>query len=134
MFLIIDAGPGGCEYMEFLDYRLAEPCQTVQLATYLPAGYYFVWVGPTVFTDIPCGARYQFSLAGPAAGDLNCDGSVNNFDITAFVLALTATRPGYAEYYAEYPGCDHMLGDVNGDGRVDNFDISPFVELLVGSE
>ncbi|MGD8451558.1 MAG: hypothetical protein PVJ57_07040 [Phycisphaerae bacterium] len=63
-------------------------------------------------------------------GDLNCDGTVDNFDIRAFVVALTATPPDYPEYYALYPDCDHMLGDVNNDGAVDNFDISPFVDLL----
>ncbi|MGD8451284.1 MAG: M28 family peptidase [Phycisphaerae bacterium] len=66
------------------------------------------------------------------AGDLNCDGTVDNFDIRAFVLALTATPPDYLEYYGFYPDCNRMLADVNGDGNVDNFDISPFVSLLTG--
>ncbi|MGE0481481.1 MAG: hypothetical protein AB7Q17_13520 [Phycisphaerae bacterium] len=63
-----------------------------------------------------------------AAGDLNCDGVVNNFDIDPFVQALT-DPPGYA---AEYPGCSIALGDVNGDGAVNNFDIDAFVVLLTG--
>lgn len=61
-------------------------------------------------------------------GDLNCDGVVNNFDIDAFVLALTDP----AGYEASYPDCDRSLGDVNGDGLVNNFDIDPFVALLTG--
>jgi hypothetical protein len=65
-------------------------------------------------------------------GDLNCDGAIDNFDITPFVLALTATPPDYPEYYAQFPNCDHMLADVNGDGLVNNFDITPFVRLLTG--
>jgi hypothetical protein len=69
----------------------------------------------------------------PLPGDLNCDGSVNDFDISPFVLALTSTPPGYPEYYAQWPDCDHTNGDVNGDGDVNNFDISPFVALLSGS-
>ncbi|MGD8451156.1 MAG: S8 family serine peptidase [Phycisphaerae bacterium] len=64
-------------------------------------------------------------------GDMNCDGLVDNFDISPFVLALTSTPPDYAEYYAQYPGCDHTLADVNGDGSVDNFDISPFITILL---
>lgn len=59
-------------------------------------------------------------------GDMNCDGVVNNFDIDAFVLALTDTEA----YYAAYPYCNPLLGDINGDGLVNNFDIDPFVELL----
>lgn len=61
-------------------------------------------------------------------GDMNCDGEVNNFDIDAFVLALTDP----AAYAIAYPDCDPMNGDVNGDGRLDNFDIDPFVDLLTG--
>ena len=61
-------------------------------------------------------------------GDMNCDGSVNNFDIDPFVLTLTDV-PGYQ---AAYPDCDYMLADINGDGSVNNFDIDPFVDLLTG--
>jgi len=60
------------------------------------------------------------------AGDLNCDGAVNNFDIDPFVLALTNPT----EYARQFPNCDRTLADVNGDGKVDNFDIDPFVKLL----
>lgn len=62
---------------------------------------------------------------GPA-GDLNCDGLVNNFDIDAFVLSLTDTEA----YAAAYPSCDVYNGDANCDGAVNNFDIDPFVECL----
>ncbi|MGD8452120.1 MAG: dockerin type I repeat-containing protein [Phycisphaerae bacterium] len=64
----------------------------------------------------------------PLLGDLNCDGEVNNFDISAFVLALTNPT----NYAAQYPTCDRYLADVNGDGDVNNFDIGPFVALLTG--
>ncbi|MGD8454421.1 MAG: dockerin type I repeat-containing protein [Phycisphaerae bacterium] len=60
-------------------------------------------------------------------GDVNCDGEVNNFDISPFVLAITDPT-GYA---AAYPECDILNADCNGDGEVNNFDISPFVALLV---
>jgi hypothetical protein len=63
-----------------------------------------------------------------AYGDLNCDGAVNNFDITPFMLALN--DPG--AYATQYPACDVMNADASGDGRVDNFDITPFVRLLTG--
>jgi hypothetical protein len=64
----------------------------------------------------------------PRAADLNCDGVVDNFDIDAFVLALT--NPG--AYVTTYPGCALIAADINGDGVVDNFDIDPFVALLTG--
>jgi hypothetical protein len=59
-------------------------------------------------------------------GDLNCDGDVNNFDISPFVKAV-----GHPEMYAaDFPGCERFNADINGDGAVDNFDITPFVRLL----
>ncbi|MGE0480865.1 MAG: FG-GAP repeat protein [Phycisphaerae bacterium] len=59
-------------------------------------------------------------------GDLNCDGALDNFDIDAFVLALSDP----AAYAAAFPTCDSDRADVNGDRRVDNFDIDAFVMLL----
>ena len=72
-------------------------------------------------------AEITFVVSFPL-GDLNCDGTLNNFDIDPFVLALT-DAPGYA---AAYPECDVMLADMNEDGSVNNFDIDPFVALLTG--
>jgi hypothetical protein len=62
------------------------------------------------------------------AGDLNCDGKIDAFDIDPFVLALTDPTA----YAIAWPDCDHLLADVNGDGKVDAFDIDPFVEYLTG--
>jgi len=76
---------------------------------------------------------FATKLAAPEIGDLNCDGAVNFFDIDAFVAALLATPPDYAEYYQDYPGCDHLLADCNDDGNVNFFDIDPFVAILLGS-
>ena len=61
-----------------------------------------------------------------AAGDLDCDGNVNAFDIEPFIFALFAPR----EYLDRYPTCDPLLADTNGDGVVDAFDIEPFLRIL----
>ena len=63
-----------------------------------------------------------------ALGDVNCDGTVNGFDIDPFVAAL-ADPLGYAE---AHPECDRGNADLDQDGAVCNFDIDPFVALLVG--
>ena len=63
------------------------------------------------------------------AGDCNCDGAVNNFDIDAFVLALSDP----AGYGAAFPDCPRTSADANGDGSVNNFDIDAFVALLTGA-
>jgi hypothetical protein len=72
-----------------------------------------------------------FTIANPnppAAGDMNCDGLINAFDIDPFVLALTDA----AAYAVQYTDCDVLLADINGDGLVNAFDIDPFVILLTG--
>lgn len=61
-------------------------------------------------------------------GDMNCDGSVNNFDIDPFVLGLLDPNG----YVAAYPGCVLLNADVNCDGLFNNFDIDPFVILILG--
>ncbi|MGE0481769.1 MAG: hypothetical protein AB7Q17_14985 [Phycisphaerae bacterium] len=61
-------------------------------------------------------------------GDANCDGTINNFDIDAFVMSL-ADVDAYATNFA---ACNWLCNlDINRDGSVNNFDIDPFVELLV---
>jgi hypothetical protein len=92
---------------------------------------------PDANTTVMTGGAYELAggfwpgmIAGTPfdLGDLNCDGSVNAFDIDPFVLALTDP----AGYAAAWPDCDIMLADINGDGEVNAFDIDPFVELLTG--
>ena len=73
------------------------------------------------------GEAYSFNTAGGRGiGDLNCDGSVNLFDIEPFALALV-DPPGYQ---AAYPRCDRFFADVDGSGAVDLLDIDAFTELL----
>ena len=58
--------------------------------------------------------------------DMNCDGSVDFFDIDPFLLALFDP----AGYAAAYPSCNINNGDINEDTNVDFFDIDPFLECL----
>lgn len=57
-------------------------------------------------------------------GDVNCDGSVDFFDIDPFLLALFDPQA----YAAAFPGCENA--DVSRDGSVDFFDIDPFLQCL----
>lgn len=72
-------------------------------------------------------AVHVVSVSSCLAGDMNCDGRVDNFDIDPFVLALTDA----AAYAAAFPNCTSQNGDVNGDARFDNFDIDPFADCVV---
>ncbi|MGE0479540.1 MAG: M43 family zinc metalloprotease [Phycisphaerae bacterium] len=59
--------------------------------------------------------------------DVNCDGIISNFDIDAFVLALSDP----AGYTLAYPWCARLCTtDVNGDAVVDNRDILAFTDCL----
>lgn len=63
---------------------------------------------------------------GPLDADTNCDGAVDNFDIDAFVLALTDPEA----YAAQYPDCFLLNSDINHDDVVNNFDIDGFVDCI----
>lgn len=60
------------------------------------------------------------------AGDMNCDGHVDFFDIDAFLLAFS----GPEAYQAVFPACHWLNGDLDADADVDFFDIDPFVTRL----
>ncbi len=87
---------------------------------------------PDASTTVMTGGDFElaggFWPAQPPLGDMNCDGSVDFFDIDAFVPAVTDP----AGYEAAYPDCDIMLADCNGDGLVDFFDIDCFVAIITG--
>jgi hypothetical protein len=65
-------------------------------------------------------------------GDLSDDGTVNNFDISPFELALV-DPPAYLAMHPSMDDCDRVWrGDTNFDCPFDNFDIEPFEQLLTG--
>jgi len=61
---IID-GREGCEGVSaFYSYDDGYPCEVVILNETLGPGTWWIWVAPTIFTDIPCGEEYVFELTG----------------------------------------------------------------------
>ncbi len=62
----------------------------------------------------------------PLAGDCNCDGLTDFFDIDPFIMAVASPDV----YATQYPDCDRMSADCNYDGSVDFFDIDPFILIL----
>ena len=63
------------------------------------------------------------------AADMNCDGAIDSFDVSPFILAMTDPD----EYAQQHPDCNILNGDLNGDGEVDSFDLDLFTALLLGS-
>lgn len=134
---VFDTSPGNLYYFGYTSIGVADVGQDIlanmaasngNFTLPLTAGDYTFWLdenGP----DEPYGL--MFMLTAPA-GDVNCDGVVNLFDIDAFVLALTsATDPmPYSSYDAAFPDCDGLMADLDGNGAVDLFDIDPFVAAI----
>ena len=89
---------------------------------------------PPNYPNVVDMGAHEFQVASFPVGDLNCDGTVNLFDIDPFVLALTSASNAtpFDDYYAAWPTCDAMLADINADSSVNLFDIDPFVALLTG--
>ncbi|MBN2445911.1 MAG: SUMF1/EgtB/PvdO family nonheme iron enzyme [Phycisphaerae bacterium] len=85
---------------------------------------------PPTSESYDLGFRVAEILWGPPpAVDMNCDRSVDVFDIDAFVLAITEP----AQYETEFPDCSVDIADCNNDGYVDVFDIDAFVAIIVGA-
>ncbi len=116
-------------WINFLGGALAVPSNPARLD--FAAGRFrgYVWGENIGWINLDDAEHYiGLQQAAGEIGDLNCDGTVDFFDIDAFVLALT-DPDGYA---VAYPDCDILLADCNGDGVVDFFDIDSFVALLTG--
>lgn len=88
------------------------------------------------------------SCGGLLAGDANCDGAVNNFDIDFFIYGVIygPTAPGSAS--SETPAPEAWLaiggsedcwkkrqcwGDLTCEGQLNNFDIDPFVACVLSA-
>jgi hypothetical protein len=63
-------------------------------------------------------------------GDADGSGAVNNFDIDAFVLAISNPDAYTAQFCGGDPDCTICRNDLDGSGAVNNFDIDPFVACL----
>jgi RHS repeat-associated protein len=61
------------------------------------------------------------------AGDMDCDGVVNPYDIDPFTLAVTNA----ALYQQQYPDCEILHADLNGDGAVNALDIDYLTDIII---
>ena len=75
------------------------------------------------FVAVAAAGYHSFGLksGGCDPCDMNCDGTVDAFDIEPFLDLLF--EPGATP-------CALCAGDVNGDGNIDAFDIEPFLDCL----
>lgn len=65
LIFIINAGTENCSDYAILGSATAAAGGTATYSAYAPAGVYWLWVGPSVFTGWPCGSRWY--------GTVTCD-------------------------------------------------------------
>lgn len=64
-------------------------------------------------------------------GDVDNDGSIDNFDITPFIAALPAANE--AAFLIQFPTGNYAAADIDMNGTPDNLDITPFIALLAAA-
>jgi hypothetical protein len=84
--------------------------------------------GEIYICDLNGGEVFRIIPGGTISGDMNLDGTVDFFDIDAFLLGLFS--PG--DYQTTYGVPPSVAGDVNCDTTFDFFDIDPWLTLLFG--
>lgn len=73
------------------------------------------------------GSPVRLKAYGPSGqGDMNCDGTINGFDIEPFVVAITDPDA----FAHRWPDCEVARADVNADGSSNAGDIEVFKEVL----
>lgn len=82
------------------------------------------WVEFDITTSQP-DIRVKHGVTGYCGGfascDLDCNGTVNTFDIEPFVQRMKQSSAA---------GCGPCAGDTTGDGTVNQFDINPFLSCI----
>jgi hypothetical protein len=121
LVIIIDAGSENCEDYEILDWRQVDPCDTATISLYVPAGVYWLWVGPSVFEGYSCGVEYVSEIKCGVCGDCNRDGVVNIADVVYLI--------GYLFIYGPAPD-PIQTGDVNLNEVVDVADVMYLINYL----
>ena len=61
LIFLID-GTQGCAALTIMEAAIADPCNFAVVEKCVPAGTYWVWVGPSVFDGVTCGAQYCAEL------------------------------------------------------------------------
>ncbi len=80
LMFLIDLGPAGdeCNGYVISASGSGDECTPVTVSSLMPAGQIAVWVGPSVFTGVPCGSDYYVSITcedppPPPTNDLCAD-------------------------------------------------------------
>lgn len=62
--MILIDGNGGCAGFQILTYALADAFYDATMIWECEPGTYWLWIGPSVFTGVPCGSLYTARIGG----------------------------------------------------------------------
>lgn len=79
--LIILIAQSDCTNPNVLASATANPCDTALISQYVPAGIYWLWVGPSAFAGVPCGSKY--------VGRIECTGMGPQIVVTPTSISKT---------------------------------------------
>ncbi|OGC96157.1 MAG: hypothetical protein A2W25_07065 [candidate division Zixibacteria bacterium RBG_16_53_22] len=141
MLMIIEQGSeqSPCDGFEILQWSTALACSALTIQAQLDAGRYWIWVGPSQFVGVECGAEYLFSLDALAppcdyiSGDINSDGFAGGIDVTYGIRYLKGgSAPPDSCNCPPIAFPFYAAGDVNGNCAFNGIDLTFFVGYLKG--
>ena len=91
LIVVIDGGSENCMDWEILGSSTAAAEETATLSFDVGPGAYWLWVGPSVFTGVPCGSQYTGTVSGVEpciCGDFDNDDDVDVDDFYVFLDAF----------------------------------------------
>jgi hypothetical protein len=161
-FGIIDAA-SGCVNPTILDVALADPCSTALLQVSVMPGDYWIFVAPSLWTDISCDnsgvypTRYYFSVnrePGWLLADVRSGSIVPGSPPVDVTITLDASQIPAGTYngridvlsndpntpsinipvsFAVTGGCSYLIGDINSDGQRMGGDVTYGVRYFKGT-
>jgi len=92
LLIFLMDGTGGCGDYLVVDMQMADACVEACIQQTIGPGTFWLWVGPSVFTGVPCGSEYVMTIDGYEAESCIADcpfGAVHENEETCY--------PGYVD-------------------------------------
>jgi len=161
-FAIIDPA-GGCVSPSILDVALADPCTTAILQVSVMPGNYWIFIAPSLWTNIPCDnsgdypTEYYFTVSSepgwlltnvrsgsivPGSPAVDVTVTMDASQIPAGLyngrLDITTNDPNTPNFsipvsFTVTGGCSYLPGDINGDGQRIGGDVTYGVRYFKGT-
>jgi len=101
-----------CTTLDVIQFAGAAPCEEAEIRVTLGAGTYYLFAATEFGPDVPCGSRYQLSVARYCPGDVTGDGRTNALDFNILAGNFAHAVP------------PNTGGDLDGNGFVNALDFN----------